>query len=57
MTYEPKYFLENYCVDYIISGEGEVVFDELLTALENKKEIHISVISNPNYNDENIILK
>ena len=23
----------------------------------NKKEIHISVISNPNYNDENIILK
>lgn len=45
VTYEPKYFLENYCVDYIISGEGEVVFDELLTALENKKEIHISSVS------------
>lgn len=38
VTYEPEFFLENWPIDYVISGEGEFVLDELLTALEYKNE-------------------
>lgn len=41
VTYEAQYFLENYCVDYIITGEGEVAFPSLLDALEKNKNIDI----------------
>ena len=45
VTYEPQYFLEHYPVDYIISGEGEVVFGQLIDAIENHKEVNIQGVS------------
>lgn len=54
VTYEPGFFLENWDVDYVISGEGEFVLGELLTAIEQgntdeiiegvSSRIHISKI-------------
>lgn len=34
VTYEPEFFLENWDIDYVVSGEGEFVTGELFTALE-----------------------
>lgn len=34
VMYEPDYFLKNWSVDFIISGEGEFVLGELLNAIE-----------------------
>lgn len=47
VTYEPEFFLDNWNIDYIISGEGEFVLGELLSAIEqgNKDEI-IKGVSN-----------
>lgn len=45
VTYEPKYFLDNYDIDYVMSGEGEQIFPMLLRALENHKDIHIKGVS------------
>lgn len=54
VTYEPGFFFENWDVDYVISGEGEFVLGELLTAIEQgntdeiiegvSSRIHISKI-------------
>ena len=41
VTYEASYFLNEYDVDYVITGEGEVAFPALLTALENHSHEHI----------------
>ena len=35
VSYEPEYFLNRSQIDYIISGEGEFVLGELLSAIEN----------------------
>ncbi|MFV0418413.1 MAG: DUF4080 domain-containing protein [Dysgonomonas sp.] len=35
VSYEPEFFMDNWSVDYIISGEGEFVFGELLHALQS----------------------
>ena len=40
VSYEPEYFLKNMQIDYVISGEGEFVLGELLSALENKLPSH-----------------
>ncbi len=45
VTYEPEHFLKNKNIDYVISGEGEVVFEQLLTSLEKKENIDIQGIS------------
>lgn len=37
VTYEPEYFLNNWLIDYIISGEGELVLGELIHVIEEKK--------------------
>lgn len=34
VSYEPEHFLENRRIDFVISGEGEFVLGELLSALE-----------------------
>ena len=34
VSYDPDYFLKNTKADFIIKGEGEVVFNSLLNALE-----------------------
>lgn len=36
VTYEPAHFLREWNIDYIISGEGEFVLGELLTAIESQ---------------------
>ena len=45
VTYEPTYFLELFPVDYIISGEGEEVFPQLLEAIENRRTVNIPGVS------------
>lgn len=45
VTYEPDYFVENWDVDYLISGEGEFVLGELLTAISTNREPVIDGIS------------
>ena len=37
VTYEPSFFLENWPVDYIVSGEGEFVLGELLDAIRERR--------------------
>lgn len=34
VTYEPEFFLKSWDIDYVISGEGEFVLGELLTAIK-----------------------
>lgn len=34
VSYEPEFFIQNWDIDYIVSGEGEFVLGELLDALE-----------------------
>lgn len=45
VTYEPQYFIEHYPVDYVMSGEGERTFGELLTALENHQDVNVQGVS------------
>lgn len=45
VSYEIDYFLDTFSIDYIISGEGEIAFKELLDALEQKREVKIQGIS------------
>ncbi len=45
VTYEPEYFLKNWPVDYVISGEGEFVLGELLQSLEKGEKLSIAGVS------------
>ncbi|MDR3058787.1 MAG: B12-binding domain-containing radical SAM protein, partial [Prevotella sp.] len=45
VTYEPDFFLTNWNVDYVISGEGEFVLGALLSALENNNRLDIDGVS------------
>lgn len=45
VTYEPAHFLQEWPVDYIISGEGEFVLGELINAIENGREVNIPGVS------------
>ncbi|MFV0330042.1 MAG: DUF4080 domain-containing protein [Dysgonomonas sp.] len=45
VTYEPDFFLTNWNVDYVISGEGEFVLGELLSALEDNNRLDIDGVS------------
>ena len=45
VTFEPSFFLENWSVDYIISGEGEFVLGELLDAICERRDISIKGVS------------
>lgn len=47
VSYEPEYFLNALPVDFVVSGEGEFVFGELLHALENGLPTTIDGISSP----------
>lgn len=35
VSYEPKFFIDNWDIDFVISGEGEFVLGRLLDALQN----------------------
>ena len=37
VSYEPEFFIENWKIDYVVSGEGEFVLGELLDSLQNNK--------------------
>jgi radical SAM superfamily enzyme YgiQ (UPF0313 family) len=45
VTYEPAFFLDNWPVDYIVSGEGEFVLGELLEAIQKQQEVDIEGVS------------
>ena len=45
VTYEPAFFLENWPVDYIVSGEGELALGELLDAIRERRVIDIEGVS------------
>lgn len=45
VSYEPEYFLNNFECDYVMSGEGETSFKQLLLALENNQDTRIKGIS------------
>lgn len=45
VTYEPEFFLNHWMIDYVISGEGEFILGELLTALENGNSTVIESVS------------
>lgn len=49
VTYEPEFFINNWNVDYVISGEGEFVLGELLDAIKNQANIQIEGVSSKNY--------
>ncbi len=45
VSYEPGFFLNNWQIDYVISGEGEFVLGELLDALQNSRTVDIDGVS------------
>jgi len=45
VTYEPAFFLYNWLVDYIVSGEGEFVLCELLDAIRERRIVDIDGVS------------
>lgn len=45
VSYEPEYFLKNFNIDFVISGEGEIVFPMLLNALKNNLTYDIDGVS------------
>ena len=50
VSYEPEHFLDNMQIDYVISGEGEFVLGELLSAIEKGNDsatINIESVSRP----------
>lgn len=50
VTYEPEFFLDNWSIDYVISGEGEFVLGELLSVIEQgNKDVIIEGVSNKQY--------
>lgn len=48
VSYEPAFFLENFNIDYVISGEGEFVLGELLQAVKNGGSIKLEGVSSLN---------
>lgn len=45
VTYEPEHFLQNWDIDYVISGEGEFVLGELIASLEKGEEPEMEGVS------------
>ncbi len=54
VSYNPEEYLKSNLVDYVISGEGEVAFDYLLSYLDGKKSI--SAVPNLVYKSNNNII-
>lgn len=45
VSYEPEYFVRNWPVDYVISGEGEWVLGQLLSAIQTGADVKIESVS------------
>lgn len=55
VTYEPEFFLMNWAIDYVISGEGEFVLGELLAALESGEHPKIDGVSSRSYISKKVV--
>lgn len=55
VMYEIDYFLDNYCIDYIIAGEGEIALNELLTCLKDNREVNIQGVSTKDKRDYRLV--
>ena len=54
VAYDANYFLSKFSyIDYILEGEGEISFNELLEYLDNKRSIND--VSNLHYKEDNIL--
>ena len=54
VAYDANYFLSKFSyIDYILEGEGEISFHELLEYLDNKRSIND--VSNLHYKEDNIL--
>jgi len=51
VSYDIDYFFDTFPIDYIISGEGEEVFPEVLQKLQNKESIEIQGVSSKSNRD------
>lgn len=45
VTYEPEYFIDSFDIDYVMSGEGELTFKQLLDQIEMNQDIHVCGVS------------
>ena len=45
VTYEPEHFIDTFEIDYVMSGEGEETWPQLLTCLENKQKVNVKGVS------------
>lgn len=45
VSYEPQFFINNWEVDYVVSGEGEFVLGQLLDALQKGNNLNIDSVS------------
>lgn len=45
VTYEPEYFIDHYDIDYVMSGEGELTFKQLLDCIEENREVNVCGVS------------
>lgn len=55
VTYEIDPFLDDFAIDYLMAGEGEVALNQLLTCLENHQEVNIQGVSTPQKRDQRLI--
>ena len=49
VSYEPAYFLQNWPIDYVISGEGEFILGDLLSALSEGRSTVMDSVSSPGF--------
>ena len=55
VTYDIDPFLDDFAIDYLMAGEGEIALDQLLTVLENKQDVCIQGVSSPENRDYRLI--
>lgn len=55
VTYEPEFFLDNWAIDYVISGEGEFVLGELLDVLQKGKTPRIGGVSSKEHISQEVV--
>lgn len=55
VSYEPEFFLNNWSVDYVVSGEGEFVMGDLLEAIETGGSTDIVGVSSGQYINKTIV--
>ncbi|MCK9500134.1 MAG: B12-binding domain-containing radical SAM protein [Bacteroidales bacterium] len=45
VSYEPDFFIKNWDINYVVSGEGEFVLGDLLTSIQINENIYIPAVS------------